>query len=120
MFAAKELFDTIEYPALMHCKSGADRAGLMSVLYKLLREKVPYEEAIEQLSLKYLHVKHGKTGMLDAFFQTYADYNAGRDRADWKPFLDWVEEDYDRLQVKEDFLREFGKGVQVDKILRRE
>ena len=78
MFAAKDLFESIEYPALMHCKSGADRAGLMSVLYKLLREKVPFEQAVEQLSLKYLHVKHGKTGMLDAFFQAYADYNAGR------------------------------------------
>ncbi|KCZ55580.1 hypothetical protein HY29_11735 [Hyphomonas beringensis] len=120
LFAAKELFETIEYPALMHCKSGADRAGLMSVLYKLLRENVPFEEAVEQLSLKYLHVKHGKTGMLDAFFQTYANYNVGRAPEDWKPFLDWVEEDYDRLKVKEDFMRDFGKGVQVDKILNRE
>jgi len=27
--AAKELFETIEYPAVMHCKSGADRTGIM-------------------------------------------------------------------------------------------
>ena len=120
LFAAKDLFESIEYPALMHCKSGADRAGLMSVLYKLLREKVPFEQAVEQLSLKYLHVKHGKTGMLDAFFQAYADYNAGRAPEDWKPFLDWVSDDYDRMEVKESFLREFGKGIQVDKILQRE
>src|SRR5688572_29465945 len=26
---AKALFDSIEYPMLLHCKSGADRAGLM-------------------------------------------------------------------------------------------
>lgn len=120
LLAARDLFDSIEYPALMHCKSGADRAGLMSVLYKLLREKVPFSEAVEQLSLKYLHVKHGKTGMLDAFFQAYADYNAGRATEDWKPFLDWVTDDYDRLKVKDDFLRTFGKGIQVDKILQRE
>ncbi len=120
LFAADELFRTIEYPALMHCKSGADRAGLMAVLYKLLREKVPFAEAVEQLSFKYLHIKHGKTGMLDAFFQAYADFNEGRAPDDWKPFLGWVAEDYDRLKVKEDFLRDFGKGIQIDRILQRE
>ena len=45
VFEARDLFERIRYPALMHCKSGADRAGIMAVLYKLLREKVPFEEA---------------------------------------------------------------------------
>jgi protein tyrosine/serine phosphatase len=27
VLGARDLFETIEYPALMHCKSGADRAG---------------------------------------------------------------------------------------------
>ena len=27
------IFDEIEYPVLLHCKSGADRAGFMSTLY---------------------------------------------------------------------------------------
>ena len=120
LLAADELFRTIEYPALMHCKSGADRAGLMSVLYKLLREKASFDDAVEQLSLKYLHVKHGKTGMLDAFFQTYADFNAGKAPGDWKPFLDWAREDYDRLAVKEAFLEAFGNRLQIDKLIRRE
>ena len=31
---ARELFRTIEYPVLIHCKSGADRAGMMAVLYR--------------------------------------------------------------------------------------
>jgi hypothetical protein len=92
----------------------------MAVLYKLLHEKVPFEEAREQLSLKYLHIKHGKTGMLDAFFDTYARFNEGRAPGDWKPFLDWVAEDYDRLAVKADFLESFGMKVQIDKILGRE
>lgn len=120
LFGARDLFASIEYPALMHCKSGADRAGLMSVLYKLLRENAPYSEAIQQLSLKYLHVKEGKTGMLDAFFQAYADFNRGRPETEWIPFLEWVDTDYDRLKVKEDFLASFGKRLQIDKILRRE
>ncbi len=120
IYGARDLFNTIEYPAMMHCKSGADRAGIMSVFYMLLHEKAPFAEAVKQLSFKYLHVKHGKTGMLDFFFQTYADYNEGRAIEAWKPFLDWIEEDYDRLEVKAAFLKDFGKGVQVDKILKRE
>ncbi|MET0182493.1 MAG: sulfur transferase domain-containing protein, partial [Caulobacterales bacterium] len=38
---AKEIFETIRYPALMHCKSGADRASLMGVLYRHFREGAP-------------------------------------------------------------------------------
>lgn len=120
IFAARDLFERIEYPALMHCKSGADRAGVMAVLYKLLRERVPYEEAAEQLSGKYLHVRQGKTGVLDAFIESYAAYNAGRPRGQWKPFLDWVAEDYDRPAVKEAFARKLGRGLQLDALLGRE
>jgi len=120
VLGARDLFQSIEYPALMHCKSGADRAGLMSALYMIFRRKMPVAKAAEQLSGRFLHVKSGKTGMLDAFFQAYADYNAGRAPEDWKPFLDWVSDDYDRLEVKKNFLRDFGKGIQVDKILQRE
>ena len=61
VLGAKEMFDTIEYPALMHCKSGADRAGIMSVLYSHFRLGQPIREALNQLSLSYLHVKAGTT-----------------------------------------------------------
>ena len=113
---ARDLFERIEYPALMHCKSGADRAGLMAALYKLLREKAPVEEAMDQLSLKYLHVRQGKTGMLDAFLEAYRDFNA----ATPKPFLDWVREDYDRLDVKSTFMDRFESRLALDRLLRRE
>ena len=33
LLALLDLFDTLEKPFLMHCKSGADRAGLASALY---------------------------------------------------------------------------------------
>jgi len=64
---AKQLFETIQYPALMHCKSGADRAGVMAVLYKHFAMGVPIAQAVEQLSLKYLHIRQGKTGVLGYF-----------------------------------------------------
>jgi len=120
VFAARDLFERIEYPALMHCKSGADRAGVMAVLYKLLRERVAFAEAREQLSGKYLHTRHGKTGVLDAFLDAYEAYNSGRPAGQWKPFLDWVAEDYDRPAVREAFTRKLGRGLQLDVLLRRE
>ncbi|MFN7263380.1 MAG: fused DSP-PTPase phosphatase/NAD kinase-like protein, partial [Phenylobacterium sp.] len=68
---AKALCESLESPALMHCTSGADRAGSMSVLYLHFRKGVPIREALAQLSLKYLHVKAGKTGVLDYTFERY-------------------------------------------------
>lgn len=116
IFGARDLFNAIQYPALMHCKSGADRAGIMSVLYKLLRQGAPFEEAVKQLSFDYLHVKQGKTGVLDAFFDAYRQFN----EATPKPFLDWVAEDYDRVEVKARFMESFEARLNVDKLLRRE
>jgi len=113
---AKRLFETIEYPALMHCKSGADRAGVMAVLYKHFKMGVPIAEAVEQLSLKYLHVKQGKTGMIDFFFATYLAETAETG----KSFIDWVEQDYDKPKVKAAFMGEWWANILVDKILRRE
>ena len=113
---AKELFETIQYPALMHCKSGADRAGVMAVLYKHFATGLPIAEAVEQLELKYLHVKQGKTGMIDFFFATYL----AETKESGKPFLQWVEEDYDQARVKAAFMGEWWANILVDRILRRE
>ena len=116
ILGALDLFENIAYPAFMHCKSGADRAGIMSFLYMILRAKVPLEEAASQISFKYLHVKHGKTGVLDAFVQAYRVFNATTP----KPFLDWVRDDYDRLAVKNAFLDSGGANFRLDELLRRE
>ena len=116
IFQANQLFHSIAYPALMHCKSGADRAGLMSVLYKLLREEAPIEVAQEQLSLKYLHVRQGKTGVLDAVFDVYAAFNAQTPIS----FLDWVDKYYDRLAIKDAFLKSGAAKMRIDDLLGRE
>lgn len=113
---AKALFETIQYPALMHCKSGADRAGVMAVLYKHFAMGLPIAEAVEQLRLKYLHVRQGKTGMIDFFFATYL----AETKENGKSFIDWVEQDYDQAKVKTAFMGEWWANILVDKILRRE
>ncbi|MEM1106155.1 MAG: protein tyrosine phosphatase [Pseudomonadota bacterium] len=116
VLGARDLFNTIRYPALMHCKSGADRAGIMSVFYKLFREQASVEEALGQLSLKYLHVKQGKTGLLDHVFETYLRAPEG----ERKSFLEWIEQDYDRAAIKAQFLETFGSRLNIDRLLRRE
>jgi protein tyrosine/serine phosphatase len=113
---AKRLFDSIAYPALMHCKSGADRAGIMAVLYQHFRGGQPIEKALEQLSGKYLHIRHGKTGVLDFFFETYL--------REGKPaglsFVEWVEKGYDPAALKQRFLGGRKSKVDIDQLLRRE
>jgi protein tyrosine/serine phosphatase len=113
ILAARDLFATIRSPALMHCKSGSDRTGLMGVLYRHLVEGAPVAVALEQLAPRYLHVRHGKAGIIDAFFEAYL--NDTRDES--KSFLDWVIEDYDPIALQAAYKRGvWAKGL-IDLLL---
>ena len=113
--AAHRMFRSVEYPILMHCKSGADRAGMMAALYLLLMEKSTAAEAAEQLSLKFLHVSQAKTGLLDAFIRDFAEAE-GRGQ----PFLDWVDKGLDPDAIEKRFRSRGWANRLVDAILRRE
>jgi protein tyrosine phosphatase (PTP) superfamily phosphohydrolase (DUF442 family) len=113
---AKRLFETIRYPALMHCKSGADRAGLMAALYLLLHEGRGIDEAMRQLSWKYGHIRQAKVGMIDFFLERYRAYNAAHPT----PFLEWVDRIYDPAEVKASFMSQWWANLLVDRVLRRE
>lgn len=113
---AKALFQRIEYPMLMHCKSGADRAGLMSVLYRHFREGMPIEAAKDELSLKYGHIRQADTGILDCFFERYIADNQVQPIA----FMDWVETRYDPDEVTEAFKSNGWANRFVDSVLQRE
>jgi len=117
VLGARDLFQSIEYPALMHCKSGADRAGIMSVFYRHFHLGEPIREAMKELGLRTLHVKQGKTGVLDYVFERYL--------AEAEPkgisFIDWVQSDaYDRKQIKDDFKSSWWGTLLTDRLLRRE
>src|SRR5262249_54458680 len=74
---AHDLFQGAEYPILMHCKSGADRAGLMSVLYLVMEKGMPVGDALKRhLTWRFGHVRQAKTGMLDFFFERYLAFAA--------------------------------------------
>jgi hypothetical protein len=82
----------------------------------LFRQGQSVAFAKQQLSKKYLHLKEGKTGLLDAFFQTYLDY-AETNPVDFEAWLTTV---YDREQVKADFLKSGQSKLRLDWVLRRE
>jgi protein tyrosine/serine phosphatase len=117
VLAARELFETVRYPALMHCKSGADRAGLMGVLYKHFRQGLPISEAIEQLSPKYLHVRAGLTGVLDYIFERYL----AEAEPEGLSFAEWVQSPaYDPVALKAAFKAGWWGTTVTERLLRRE
>ncbi len=114
--AARDLLEQVEYPVLLHCKSGADRVGLMSVLYRVFQEGVPIEEAKKELSLRYGHIRQADTGILDRFFETYLEDNKRQPM----PLLEWVDTVYDPVALKRDFHAAGWARRLVDGVLKRE
>ena len=113
---ARDVFETLEYPAVMHCKSGADRTGFMGVLYRHFHMGDTIEQALaRELTLKKLHVRQGKTGMLDFFFEDYLRFAEEHDMS----FMEWVENVYDPADVKARFMDQWS-GNPITEILRRE
>jgi protein tyrosine/serine phosphatase len=100
----------------MHCKSGADRVGLMSALYRIFREGAPVEQAKKELSLHYGHIRQADTGILDRVFEKYLEDNKRRPM----PFMDWVETVYDPDALKREFRSAGWARRLVDEILKRE
>jgi protein tyrosine/serine phosphatase len=91
------IYTSMQTPAILHCKSGADRAGLVAGLMVLF-EGGSAADALRQLSLRFGHIRQAKTGILDAFFLRYQREGEGR-----KPFLNWVQDDYDEAALRRDF-----------------
>ena len=109
-----DIYQQLDAPALMHCKSGADRAGLASGLAIML-EGGRAADALRQLSWRFGHVSRARTGVLDAFFIRYAADAEGR-----LPFLDWVRSEYDEAVLKRDFMAGGLASFVTDQLLRRE
>ncbi len=81
----------LEKPFLLHCKSGADRAGLASAIYLLEFSGVSVESADRQLSLRRMHLDFTATGILDYMIRVFgARLDIGGIR-----FSKWIEREYD-------------------------
>ncbi|HHB81360.1 MAG TPA: protein tyrosine phosphatase [Aliiroseovarius sp.] len=94
-----ELFDTVEKPFYMHCKSGADRSGLAAAFYLLDQQNAPIARAMGELSLKYVHRKRSKAGILDHLLETYA----ADTQAAPMPIRQWIATRYDPVAITADF-----------------
>ena len=117
VLGARDLFERVRYPALMHCKSGADRAGVMAVFYKHFRQGQSIRQAIAQLSPRYLHVRAGLTGVLDYVFERYLSEGEPAGLS----FVQWVESPaYDPAAIKADFKAGWWGTVLSEKLMRRE
>lgn len=119
----RALFASIDYPALLHCKSGADRAGLAAAMYLFTKGGAPLDVALKQLSLRYGHIRAGKTGVIDAAFDLYLDHARRSEISltDVEAFFGWVESAaYDPAKVKADHQGKWWGNFLTDRLLRRE
>lgn len=112
----RSLLDRIAYPIAIHCKSGADRAGLMSVIARHVRDGAPIAEAREQLSLRFGHIRQAETGVLGAVFDRYLEDNERTAIEFW----DWVERVYDPEAIEKSFQAKRWATRLVNGVLRRE
>lgn len=92
-------FKTLQKPFVLHCKSGADRAGFVSALYLLLIENQPIEVARTQLGLKFAHVKSSQKGVLDFCLDSYRARLQNGDIT----FRDWITTEYDPATLQAEF-----------------
>ncbi len=94
-----EAFRTIEKPFVMHCKSGADRAGFASAIWLLVMEGGSVAEARKMLSFRYIHIRRSKTGVLDHILDVYE----ARQAETGIGFEDWVRTEYDNAAIQAAF-----------------
>jgi len=115
---AKELFESIEYPALIHCKAGADRTGLMALLYLYFIKKVPIKEGLKQLSfIPYGHVNYANTGLVDFYFKKFMEYEKSHSNTD---LLSWSKNVADPQKLKQEYKPNKFLQFLVNDVLKRE
>jgi len=111
----REIISSLELPALVHCKSGADRAGFFTVLYRHYRLGEPIEHAVSELSIKYGHSKSAKTGVLDHFFRKYID-----ERSRCQSFTSWATSEFNLEETQNSFRAASISDWIIDRLMRRE
>ncbi|MBI3409362.1 MAG: tyrosine-protein phosphatase [Planctomycetes bacterium] len=90
-----EVIDRTDYPILFHCRRGADRTGMASVIAMLLKTDAPLHQARRQLGPRYGHVPFAQTAVLDGFFDQYERWlqEVGRDHCR-EAFRAWILSEY--------------------------
>jgi len=100
------LIDVLErcrYPLLIHCKSGADRTGMASAIYLMLRQRQSPDEAERAFSLEFGHVPLFGPEHLHEPLREYGRWLKERGLGH-EPgrFRDWVKNEYEAADPKVD------------------
>ena len=97
-----EVLNTLRHlqkPLLLHCKSGADRAGFISALYLLVIEGHPIDRARQQLSWRFSHLDFTKTGILDYILNVFD----ARQKLSQIEFEEWLRSEYSAKKLQQGF-----------------
>jgi protein tyrosine/serine phosphatase len=85
-----DLFDYVrdnDLPLLIHCKAGADRAGMMSAIIQMYLYGFEYKDAVKSLSWRYGHIPNTKSP-LEKLLKEYSKVE------DKLGFREWITEFY--------------------------
>ena len=90
-----DVLATAEKPVLLHCRRGADRAGLAGVIAAMAVGGQSYAEARKHLSPRYLHFDY-RSGSLHGICYDYEAHcrETGLPTGGWKEFRLWFQERY--------------------------
>ena len=90
-----DLLDRCSYPLLIHCKSGADRTGLASALYRMVRRGEAPESALASFSIEFGHIPYFGTEHLHEPLQEYDVWlKSGGFTHSTVRFRTWVRNEY--------------------------
>lgn len=114
---ARQVFEEAEYPIWIHCKAGADRAGIYSTLYQHFRQGIPIDQTDQLRFWPYGHLKHSSAGKADYYFELYVAYQREHPDVD---LVEWAENIADRDKINREFKPEGLASFINDVVLRRE
>ena len=88
LLALWEVFQSVDYPILVHCRAGADRTSMASAIY-VLQTTDDFDLAMGQMAfLPYFHLGWFSADCMDEMFAMYEPFH-GR-----LAFPDWVRSEY--------------------------
>ncbi|HZZ44874.1 MAG TPA: tyrosine-protein phosphatase [Tepidisphaeraceae bacterium] len=96
LVALVEAVDTAPRPMLVHCKIGADRTGVASMLVAMRAGESFEEAAGSQLNWRFMHIGHFGPAVED-IVPRYREYcaQAGKSTGGWAEFVDFTRNHYD-------------------------
>jgi protein tyrosine phosphatase (PTP) superfamily phosphohydrolase (DUF442 family) len=86
-----DVLESAEKPMLIHCRQGADRTGVASVMARMAVGGKTYDRSREQLDIRFLHLA-GDAGQIGGVLEKYEQYcrQRGTGTGGWREFRDWV------------------------------